>query len=144
MGGSTSSNCLTTDTTYTWHAHRVVVPLILARGSGARLWPLSRKMFPKQFVHFFGDGASTFLGSTLKRLHVGGVLAASHLVWAIIAENGVDTIIHLAGSIIGPGSARDPLSYYFNATPLADYHDRHPHSTTSSTGRLVVTVSLLA
>jgi mannose-1-phosphate guanylyltransferase/mannose-6-phosphate isomerase len=27
-----------------------ITPVILCGGSGTRLWPLSRKLFPKQFV----------------------------------------------------------------------------------------------
>lgn len=27
-----------------------IIPVILSGGSGTRLWPLSRKMFPKQFL----------------------------------------------------------------------------------------------
>jgi hypothetical protein len=30
-------------------------PLVLCGGSGTRLWPLSRKSYPKQFVQLIGD-----------------------------------------------------------------------------------------
>ncbi len=43
-----------------------LVPVLLAGGSGTRLWPTSRKSFPKQFVDLTGSGDS-FLQSTLKR-----------------------------------------------------------------------------
>ncbi|MFM8353414.1 MAG: mannose-1-phosphate guanylyltransferase/mannose-6-phosphate isomerase [Gammaproteobacteria bacterium] len=42
-----------------------VVPVILAGGSGSRLWPLSRDLFPKQFHALFGS--DSLLQSTLKR-----------------------------------------------------------------------------
>jgi mannose-1-phosphate guanylyltransferase/mannose-6-phosphate isomerase len=45
-----------------------IVPVILSGGSGTRLWPLSRSMYPKQFINFFGDQSSSLLGSTLARL----------------------------------------------------------------------------
>ena len=32
-----------------------VVPVLLAGGSGTRLWPVSRKSFPKQFAPLMGD-----------------------------------------------------------------------------------------
>ncbi len=41
--------------------------IILAGGSGTRLWPYSRNSFPKQFLHF-GDGES-FLQKTAKRFY---------------------------------------------------------------------------
>ncbi len=40
--------------------------IILAGGSGSRLWPLSRKSFPKQFLSFFEDNQS-LLQKTLLR-----------------------------------------------------------------------------
>ncbi len=45
-----------------------VYPVILSGGSGSRLWPLSRSMFPKQFIKFFTGQKNTFLGATLARL----------------------------------------------------------------------------
>lgn len=44
-----------------------IYPVILSGGSGTRLWPLSRAMYPKQFIRFNGKSES-FLGATLKRL----------------------------------------------------------------------------
>ncbi|MGR5322979.1 mannose-1-phosphate guanylyltransferase/mannose-6-phosphate isomerase [Vibrio sp. DNB22_17_1] len=32
-----------------------IIPVIMAGGTGSRLWPLSRKLFPKQFHKLFGD-----------------------------------------------------------------------------------------
>lgn len=43
-----------------------LVPVLLAGGSGTRLWPTSRKSYPKQFVDLTGSGDS-FLQSSLKR-----------------------------------------------------------------------------
>ena len=44
-----------------------VTPVILAGGMGTRLWPVSRKSFPKQFSKII-DGETLFQ-DTLKRLH---------------------------------------------------------------------------
>ena len=33
----------------------MIVPILLCGGSGTRLWPLSRKSYPKQFSDIFGD-----------------------------------------------------------------------------------------
>lgn len=45
-----------------------------------------------------------------------GDVADSDLVSAIIRENGVDAVIHFAGSIVVPESVADPLAYYENNT----------------------------
>jgi mannose-1-phosphate guanylyltransferase/mannose-6-phosphate isomerase len=45
-----------------------IYPVILSGGSGTRLWPLSRAMYPKQFIRFFSGQSKSFLGSTLNRL----------------------------------------------------------------------------
>jgi mannose-1-phosphate guanylyltransferase / mannose-6-phosphate isomerase len=42
-----------------------LIPVILAGGTGSRLWPLSRELFPKQFHALFGDGS--LLQNTLRR-----------------------------------------------------------------------------
>jgi mannose-1-phosphate guanylyltransferase/mannose-6-phosphate isomerase len=47
-------------------AHRLIVPIILAGGAGARLWPVSRDALPKQFLPLFGE-LSTYQ-QTLQRL----------------------------------------------------------------------------
>jgi mannose-1-phosphate guanylyltransferase len=43
-----------------------LIPIILSGGSGTRLWPLSRKMYPKQFLSLLHD--QTMLQMTLSRL----------------------------------------------------------------------------
>ena len=43
-----------------------VTPVVLCGGSGTRLWPLSRKSFPKQFVPLIGN--KSLLQLTLARL----------------------------------------------------------------------------
>lgn len=45
----------------------MIVPVILAGGSGTRLWPLSRQSYPKQFLYLV-DPQYTMLQLTLKRL----------------------------------------------------------------------------
>src|SRR5262245_33848622 len=43
----------------------VITPVILCGGSGTRLWPLSRRSFPKQFVPLVGS--RSLLELTLER-----------------------------------------------------------------------------
>ena len=44
-----------------------IIPIILAGGTGTRLWPLSRKSFPKQFLNLLDD-KYTMLQKTYKRI----------------------------------------------------------------------------
>ena len=45
----------------------MLIPVIMAGGSGSRLWPLSRQAYPKQFLNLQGD--HTMLQDTLARLN---------------------------------------------------------------------------
>ncbi len=49
------------------------------------------------------------------RLVVGDI-ADSGLVAKLVRENGIDAVIHFAGSIVVPESVADPLAYYENNT----------------------------
>ncbi|MGE8362716.1 mannose-1-phosphate guanylyltransferase/mannose-6-phosphate isomerase [Pseudomonas sp.] len=50
-----------------------MIPVILSGGSGSRLWPLSRKQFPKQFLALTGE--DTLFQQTIKRLAFDGMQA---------------------------------------------------------------------
>ncbi|MCF7821093.1 MAG: mannose-1-phosphate guanylyltransferase/mannose-6-phosphate isomerase [Mariprofundaceae bacterium] len=58
-----------------------VIAVILAGGSGTRLWPLSRQQLPKQFLNLKGD--ETLLGGTISRLHP---LISEEDVWVVTSE----------------------------------------------------------
>lgn len=45
-----------------------VIPVILSGGSGTRLWPLSRKQYPKQLLNLVG-GQHTMLQETINRVN---------------------------------------------------------------------------
>ena len=44
----------------------MIAPIILSGGSGTRLWPASRSMYPKQFINLIND--TTLLQDTILRL----------------------------------------------------------------------------
>ncbi len=48
------------------HEPSMVCPVLLAGGTGTRLWPVSRELYPKQLVKFIGD--DSLVQSTIKRL----------------------------------------------------------------------------
>jgi len=65
-----------------------LIPIILSGGSGTRLWPLSRKMYPKQFLSLLHD--ETMLQKTLLRLdglqHAAPVIVCNNEHRFIVAE----------------------------------------------------------
>jgi len=65
-----------------------LIPIILSGGSGTRLWPLSRKMYPKQFLSLLHE--ETMLQRTLKRLdkldHVAPTVVCNDEHRFIVAE----------------------------------------------------------
>ena len=64
------------------------LPVILAGGAGTRLWPLSRELYPKQFLRLIGN--ATMLQHTLARLdgldHAAPVIVCNHDHRFIVAE----------------------------------------------------------
>lgn len=56
----------------------MIIPVILAGGSGTRLWPMSRQHYPKQLLKLFGD--KTMLQQTISRLNGVANLAAPIVV----------------------------------------------------------------
>lgn len=75
-----------------------ITPVILCGGSGTRLWPLSRKSYPKQFVPMIGEG-SLFQQSA--RRCAGPMFAAP----VIVTNSDFRFIVtqQLAGAGIDPG-----------------------------------------
>ena len=78
-----------------------ISPVIMAGGNGSRLWPLSRVLYPKQFLRLEGD--YTMLQETVRRLE--GLSCTAPLVICneehrfLVAEQ-LRAIEQLAGNII--------------------------------------------
>jgi mannose-1-phosphate guanylyltransferase len=45
----------------------MILPVIMAGGTGSRLWPMSRERFPKQFLKLYGE--QSMLQETVTRLY---------------------------------------------------------------------------
>lgn len=90
---------------------KAINPILLAGGSGTRLWPLSRKTFPKQFVNFNSE-KSLFQHAALRLMSSATVNFAPHttitnsdfrfIVVEQLQEMGVDP-----GSILIEPSAKN-------------------------------------
>ncbi len=58
-------------------------PVLLAGGSGTRLWPVSRELYPKQLVKF--TGRDSLVQTTIKRLspvHNGHSQVEQHQIYS--------------------------------------------------------------
>lgn len=81
----------------------MIIPVILSSGSGTRFWPMSRKLYPKQFLPMLG-GKDTLLQYTLLRLeHIKDrsapmlicneahrfIVAAQSQAWAYLGEDDI-------------------------------------------------------
>jgi len=81
-------------------------PLLLCGGSGARLWPLSRKSYPKQFTRLSGE--ESLFQATARRLSGPGFAAPSAITGAayrfIVTEQLAAVEIAAAATLIEPAS----------------------------------------
>ncbi len=78
-----------------------VIPIVMAGGSGTRLWPLSRGLFPKQFLTL--QGKFTMLQNTILRideLDCGTPLVISNETHRFVVAEQLRQLNKLAGNII--------------------------------------------
>lgn len=80
-----------------------IIPVLMAGGSGTRLWPLSRKLYPKQFLSLVDD--ETMFQATLSRLESDALAIGNPIIVCndehrfIVAEQ-LRTLDRNAGAII--------------------------------------------
>ena len=77
----------------------MITPILLSGGSGTRLWPLSRKSYPKQFVPLVGE--ETLFQASARRLSGAGYAAP-----LVLTNSDFRFIVteQLAGAGIDPGA----------------------------------------
>lgn len=82
----------------------MILPVIMAGGSGSRLWPLSRSLFPKQFISLASD--LTMLQDTMKRLngieHSNPLLICNDEHRFLVAEQLRQQSVECSGIILEP------------------------------------------
>ncbi len=82
----------------------MIIPVILCGGSGTRLWPLSRKSYPKQFTDLLGE--DSLFQSTVRRLSGPGyddpLIVTSNDFRFIVSEQLEETGIAPSGILIEP------------------------------------------
>ena len=84
--------------THCYHRGHMLTPVILSGGSGTRLWPLSRELYPKQLLPLVGE--RTMLQETALRL--AGLDAARAAGFAPVCTSAIPHSGHLRS----PGSMR--------------------------------------
>ncbi|ASJ97317.1 mannose-1-phosphate guanylyltransferase/mannose-6-phosphate isomerase [Shewanella marisflavi] len=82
----------------------MILPVIMAGGSGSRLWPLSRQQFPKQFLTLLGK--DSMLQTTAQRLkgieHVPALVICNEEHRFSVAEQFRANAIQTSGIILEP------------------------------------------
>ena len=79
-----------------------LITLILAGGSGTRLWPASRSATPKQYLSF--DGGPSYLQQALLRAWA----VSSDLVLVVTAEDQVETVAAQTAALDAPSDEAPP------------------------------------
>lgn len=79
-------------------------PVLLAGGSGTRLWPLSRRAYPKQFVPLLGEGS--LFAATLDRLrgldHATPMVVCNEEQRFLVAEEVRNSAVERAAILLEP------------------------------------------
>lgn len=82
----------------------MILPVIMAGGSGSRLWPLSRQQFPKQFLRLLGN--DSMLQTTANRLsginHAPALVICNEEHRFSVAEQFRSNAIKTSGIILEP------------------------------------------
>ena len=102
-----------------------VYPVILCGGSGTRLWPMSRKSFPKQFAPLPGE-RSLFRQCLNRCKHEDffpPTIVTSSDYRFIVAQQLVDEDISSASIILEPSSKNTAPSIIAAATHISRYDD---------------------
>lgn len=102
------------------NAAPVLVPVLLAGGTGTRLWPLSREQYPKQFLSLIGS-LSLFQQTAQRATGIDGAVApmvlGSHDHRFVIAEQLQDIAVKPSAILLEPES-RNTLA----AAAIAAHH----------------------
>ena len=101
-----------------------VYPIILCGGSGTRLWPLSRELYPKQFMDL-GQGHTLFQDTISRAMQVPGtmeLLVVCNEVHRFYATEGLNQG-ELSGQIILEPAPRNTAPAVALAAYAAMEHD---------------------
>ena len=117
----------------------MITPVILCGGSGTRLWPLSRKGYPKQFTALAGPGQSLFQAAAARLQGPGFAppLVVTGPAFRFIATDQLDEIGLQDATVLIEPAARNTAADARAAFDMC-YPSPHPlpdASVSSSAGR---------
>lgn len=101
----------------------VVTPILLAGGSGARLWPLSRKKYPKQFTKLtsnetlFQQSALRFVNSDM--VQFGPLITVTNSIYRFVVSEQLRSVGVDPGPILIEPEAKNTAPAIIAATILA-------------------------
>ena len=106
-----------------------VIPVLLAGGSGSRLWPVSRKAFPKQFADLLG-GQSLFQETVLRMANLKvpelqAPIIMTNEAFRFIVSDQLEEIGALAGSIVLEPEGKNTAASILAATIIALQEDHN-------------------
>ncbi|RNF35509.1 mannose-1-phosphate guanylyltransferase/mannose-6-phosphate isomerase [Paracoccus methylarcula] len=105
------------------HATGKITPVLMAGGSGTRLWPVSRKSFPKQFTALLGD--ESLFQASARRLcgldHAGLMVMTNADFRFIVAEQLEQIGLGPAAVMIEPVSRNTAPAILAAALAVADH-----------------------
>lgn len=106
----------------------MLIPVIMAGGTGSRLWPLSRALFPKQFLNL--DNKASMLQNTVSRLklldHCAPILICNEEHRFLAAEQ-LNEINALGKTILEPeGKNTAPAVALAALTAMEEYPEEDP------------------
>ncbi|MBA4783775.1 MAG: mannose-1-phosphate guanylyltransferase/mannose-6-phosphate isomerase [Rhizobiales bacterium] len=106
-----------------------VRPIILAGGSGTRLWPLSRGQYPKQFIAL-GDNGSLFQQTLLRcradDLYADPVIITNEAYRFLVAQQAADVNVPLAAILLEPSARNTAPALAVGALFCQDLGDDAP------------------
>lgn len=120
---------------------RPIIPVLLAGGSGKRLWPLSRKSYPKQFANIIGTN-SLFQESALRLISSDQILFEKHITvthsdFRFIVSEQLQAIGVEPGSIIIEPESKNTAPAILAAALFAIVNDKNAILLTSPSDHFI-------